>query len=73
MYPITVEAGTDIITQGDTDATQFYVLEDGFAEVYKVEEGETEPKKVFQYSPPSAFGDLALFYSAPRAATVRAT
>lgn len=34
MTPLHVTVGTDIITQGDTDATKFYVLEKGACDVY---------------------------------------
>ena len=85
---ITVAAGAAIITQGDTKADSFYVLEKGSAvativaaaagEGGEVMGGASPPQAaaavvVKSYAPGAAFGDLALLYSAPRAATVTAT
>jgi cAMP-dependent protein kinase regulator len=61
-----VPAGHVIISQGDT-GDYFYVLDVGSAEVL------VNGAKVHQYSSGSAFGELALMYNCPRAATVRAT
>eukprot|EP00884_Botryococcus_braunii_P004081 jgi/Botrbrau1/13674/Bobra.0378s0007.2 len=73
MKPMLVSAGTDIITQGDTEARQFYVLEKGTCNaLIASEQWGNIPKKVHTYSPGSGFGELALLYSAPRAATVHA-
>ncbi|GLI69549.1 hypothetical protein VaNZ11_014092 [Volvox africanus] len=73
MHSVDVEAGTDIIRQGDREASQFYVLEAGVCEVWVRGSDARAPKKVLVYSAGSAFGELALLYSAPRAATVKAT
>ncbi|KAK9909485.1 hypothetical protein WJX75_003002 [Coccomyxa subellipsoidea] len=68
-----VSAGTTIINQGDTDATKFYVLEKGTCDVLINNEATGYvPKKVHTYPSGSGFGELALLYSAPRAATVLA-
>lgn len=50
MAPLCATAGTDIIVQGDTNATEFYVLECGKAEVYvqKTEWGAS--RKVLTYN-----------------------
>ena len=70
--PIIVEAGVDIITQGDIGDV-FYLLEDGEVDVYvkKISTG-IDPVRVHTYKPGDAFGELALMYNAPRAATCRA-
>ncbi|EFJ48665.1 hypothetical protein VOLCADRAFT_31307, partial [Volvox carteri f. nagariensis] len=73
MHSVEVPAGTDIIRQGDRDASQFYVLEAGVCEVWVRSGNAQTAKKVHVYSAGSSFGELALLYSAPRAATVKAT
>ncbi|MEW5303042.1 MAG: hypothetical protein WDW36_005773 [Sanguina aurantia] len=80
MRPINCVPGTDIIRQGDTGASEFYVLEEGGADVFVTiapvlgsNGGAPKLKRVLIYGSGSAFGELALLYSAPRAATVRAT
>jgi CRP-like cAMP-binding protein len=62
-------AGEEIITQGQAlaDATKLYVLEQGECAILV---DETE---VGQYAPGSSFGELALMYSQPRKATIKAT
>ena len=55
----------EIVVEGDSGA-YFYVVERGLYEVWK------SKKKVFQYRHKGAFGELALMYNAPRAATVKA-
>ena len=61
-----IPEGTDIIVQGDEKAEEFYVLEKGNASVY------VDHECVLKYPPGSSFGELALMYNAPRAATVKA-
>jgi len=65
------KAGATIITQGD-DGDCLYLLEDGECEVFKKKAGETEAALVFVQKPGDAFGELALLYNCPRAATVKA-
>jgi hypothetical protein len=53
-----VSAGTKIISQGDTDATKFYVLEKGTCDVFVTNEATGNvPKKVHTY--PSGRYDLS--------------
>ncbi len=61
-----VDAGEDIVVQGE-EGREFYVLETGTAEVF------VDGEKVASYEPGGSFGELALIYHAPRAATVRAS
>lgn len=61
-----VSANTDIIVQGD-EGDFFYVLESGEVEIIK--DGQSLGKS----GTGASFGELALMYNAPRAATVRAT
>lgn len=58
-----VPKGTTIIKQGDT-GDFFYVLEKGQVSYY------VDDKKVNESSDGSSFGELALMYNSPRAATV---
>ncbi|GAX72756.1 hypothetical protein CEUSTIGMA_g212.t1 [Chlamydomonas eustigma] len=68
----TVASGTDIIKQGDIGGHEFYVLEEGMCDVLVAKEGK-KPKKILTCTAGSAFGELALLYSAARAATVTAS
>lgn len=68
--PRTREAGEDIIVQGEIGEI-FYLLEDGLVDVY-ISKGGGEQKKVHTYKAGDSFGELAIMYNAPRAATCRA-
>ena len=58
-----------IIKQGDP-GEEFYVVDSGVPEVYVNKDGAEV--KVLTYGEGDAFGELALMYNAPRAATVKA-
>eukprot|EP00947_MAST-08B_sp_MAST-8B-sp1_P002669 g2669.t1 len=62
-----VANGDAIITQGDTVADKFYCLAEGSAKV------TVSGQDMVDYAPGACFGELALLYDAPRAATVSAT
>lgn len=63
--------GENVILQGDAGAVLF-VVEEGQLDCFKVfNEGE-QPKHLKVYEPGEAFGELALLYNAPRAATITA-
>lgn len=68
--PKVVSPGENIITQGDIGDT-FYLIEDGLVDVY-IKKGGADEIKVHTYKPGDAFGELAIMYNAPRAATCRA-
>jgi cAMP-dependent protein kinase regulator len=57
-----------LINEGE-DGTELYVIEKGKAECFKQIDGEEKMVKVCE--PGDAFGELALMYNAPRAATVK--
>jgi len=66
-----VERGANLITQGE-EGDNFYIVDEGTFDVF-VQRGDHPPGKVCEYGPGAMFGELALMYHAPRAATVRAT
>lgn len=68
--PIIKNEGEDIIVQGDIGDI-FYLIESGDVDVYVAKKGQ-EAVKVHRYKPGDAFGELAIMYNAPRAATCRA-
>jgi len=69
-----MKQGIDIIKQGD-DGDSLYVVESGSFDILvarKADDGSLgEPTKVSTFGPGSLFGELAILYDAPRAATVR--
>ncbi len=62
--------GEDVIIQGDRGDCLYFV-ESGNLECYKQFSKGTEPVLVKKYEPGDSFGELALLYNAPRAATIR--
>ena len=63
MQRVMRNRGDAVITQGE-HGTKFYVLEVGRCAVH------VDGRRVMEYVPGGSFGELALMYSAPRAATV---
>lgn len=67
-----------VITQGDA-GDYFYIVEDGSFDIYIHPSGTVQPgpegmgNKVSTIGPGGSFGELALMYNAPRAATVVST
>ncbi len=69
--PLVMPPGVDVITQGDIGDV-FYLLEDGSVDVFiRKTDGSGGETKVHTYKAGDAFGQLALMYNAPRAATCR--
>eukprot|EP00002_Diphylleia_rotans_P035647 TRINITY_DN77_c0_g1_i1.p1 TRINITY_DN77_c0_g1~~TRINITY_DN77_c0_g1_i1.p1 ORF type:complete len:1050 (-),score=238.82 TRINITY_DN77_c0_g1_i1:530-3679(-) len=66
-----VVIGEDVIRQFD-EGDNFYVVEDGIFDIFVAKDRTSEPKKVVQVTSGGSFGELALMYNCPRAATVRA-
>jgi len=61
-----VETGDVIIEQGD-DGDNFYIIETGVYDIY------VNKSKVGAYENKGSFGELALMYNMPRAATIQAS
>lgn len=84
MWKEEVKEGQRIIVEGDLQADYFYVVESGRFEIFVQEEGEeggnsaelamshAESKVLNVVSQGGSFGELALLYFVPRAATVQA-
>merc|ERR1719284_37114 len=66
MFPVNALPGEVIIHQGD-EGDNFYIIDSGEVEVL------VNGEKVVQISEGGSFGELALIYGTPRAATVKAT
>ncbi|ORX95649.1 camp-dependent protein kinase regulatory subunit [Basidiobolus meristosporus CBS 931.73] len=64
--------GEEVIKQGGI-GDYFYIVESGSLDCYVEKEGDVEPLKVTDFEPGASFGELALMYNAPRAATIVAT
>jgi len=64
------DGGVNIITQGE-QGDHFYILDQGDAEVYLTIDNDP-PAMVKVYHHGDSFGELALLYNSPRAATVKA-
>lgn len=82
MKEVKVDAGHMVIKQGD-QGDYFYVVESGELDVYVLQPGATSAStqsapgdqlgdKVLSYGPGSSFGELALMYMQPRAASIKA-
>eukprot|EP00736_Rhodelphis_marinus_P009990 Rmarinus@m.27324 len=69
MFERKVAAGEVVIRQGDP-GDNFYVIDSGEYDVYV--RGVNDDKPVFHYVPGLSFGELALMYNCPRAATIKA-
>lgn len=65
-----VAAAEIVIQQGD-DGDNFYVIDSGNYDIYL--DGDTGPNKVGSYDGSGFFGELALMYNMPRAATIKAS
>jgi len=79
MWKEEVPKGTALIQQGDLQADYFYVVQSGSFQVSKTESAASAEKVISSASAlgtieaGGSFGELALLYFAPRAATLTAT
>lgn len=71
MFERKVNVGDKVIEQGD-DGDNFYVIGQGNFDCLQSQNG-MDTKLVFQYDNEGFFGELALMYNTPRAATVVST
>ncbi|CAE7444622.1 egl-4 [Symbiodinium natans] len=76
MWKEEVPKGTALITQGDLQADYFYVVQSGSFQISKTDSGSAEKvasAALGSIEAGGSFGELALLYFAPRAATITAT
>lgn len=71
-----IPQGVDVIRQGD-EGDCLYIVDDGFVDIFVNRPGsglipEDRGPKVASFGPGALFGELALMYKTPRAATVTA-
>ena len=76
FYKTQVKRGCLVIEEGDS-GENFYVLGEGTCDALKMKWqpviGDSAPSKVASYEAGGSFGELALLYHEPRAATIRVT
>lgn len=76
MWKENVAACTDLIKQGDLNADYFYVVQEGSFTISKTAEGQSvaaaAAASLGTVEAGGSFGELALLYFAPRAATITA-
>ena len=70
FFEMKYKDGDKIIVQGDMIAERFFLLESGQCDIF-IKKGSADPIKVHTVLPGGFFGELALLYNAPRAATVQ--
>ncbi|XP_042224229.1 cAMP-dependent protein kinase type II regulatory subunit-like isoform X1 [Homarus americanus] len=71
MFERRVTEGENVIKQGD-DGDNFYVIESGVYNIFVKSDSDAEPRLVGKYDNSGSFGELALMYNLPRAATIQA-
>ena len=71
FFAVTKRDGDVIIEQGG-EGDNFYIIDSGLCDIY-VAKGSGPSNKVFTAKAGGSFGELALMYNCPRAATVKAS
>ncbi|KAB7496089.1 cAMP-dependent protein kinase type II regulatory subunit [Armadillidium nasatum] len=71
MFERKVTENEYVIKQGD-DGDNFYVIESGIYNIFVEIDPSGPPKLVGKYEHSGSFGELALMYNLPRAATIQA-
>lgn len=71
MFEVSYKANDVIIQQGDEEGDRFYIVDEGECDIFVEKDGER--KHVLHVTAGGSFGELALIYNTPRAATVVAT
>jgi len=61
--------GDVVIKEGD-EGDVLFIIDSGTLTCTKIFKGDTDPTHLKKYEPGEAFGELALLYNAPRAATI---
>lgn len=69
MEEVKFSKGDFVIKQGD-DGNVLYFVFSGELDCHKVFPGNTEPTHLLTYKPGTSFGELALLYNTPRAASI---
>jgi cAMP-dependent protein kinase regulator len=70
MFPVGHSAGEFVMRQGD-DGDNFYVIESGVCEVWLDGKDGAEASKAVDLEAGKSFGELAIMYHAPRAASIK--
>lgn len=71
LVPITFEDGHTVVEQGHA-GEDFYIIEEGKAIVLQKKNDNEQQVEVSQLGPGDYFGEIALLFNRPRAATVKA-
>lgn len=72
LVPITFPDGHTVVEQGHA-GEDFYIIEEGKAIVFQRKNEDEQQVEVSQLGPGDYFGEIALLFNRPRAATVRAS
>lgn len=71
MEEMNFKTGDTVIQQGE-DGASLYLVDSGALDCFRRFKKDEDEKYLKTYQPGESFGELALLYNAPRAATIRA-